>query len=302
MIDQIKNITIVGLGTLGAQIALQSAVKGYKVTGCDPVPGTLQRYLDEIPKVSNSENGTPLFDTTQWFNVLDQIIVVPDLKSAVENSDLIIESVPENLDTKLKVWKDIDAFAPSDTILATNSSSMPVSKLEGATRRPQKCLNMHFYQMVFGQIMADLMGGTQTDPEVLERGRKFIQSLDVVPLQVNKESLGFCFNRIWRAVKREALHMWAEQYVDFRDIDRGWMVFNSSSWGPFSLMDSVGLDVIWDIEMIYYKESGDPKDHPPKALKDKIDAGELGVKTGKGFYTYPDPEFSAKNFLTGPKL
>lgn len=300
MIDKIKTVAVLGLGTLGAQIALQSAAKGYKVVGYDPVKGTLQRYLNEIPRVANSKNGDALFDTTEWFNIIDQIIVLPDLKSAVENADLIIESVPENLDAKLKVWRDIDAFAPSSAILATNSSSMPVSKLEGATSRPQMCLNMHFYQMVFGQIMADLMGGSQTNPEVLECGRKFVRSLDIVPLKVNKESLGFCFNRIWRAVKREALHMWAEQYVDFRDIDRGWMVFNSSSWGPFSLMDSVGLDVIWDIEMVYYRESGDPKDHPPDALKNKIAAGELGVKAGKGFYTYPDPEFSSKTFLTGP--
>ena len=96
--------------------------------------------------------------------------------------------------------------------------------------------------------------------------------------------------------------MWAEGYVDFMDVDRAWMIFNGmqrgeSAFGPFALMDKVGLDVIWDIEMVYYQESGDPKDHPPKALKDKIAAGELGVKTGKGFYEYPNPAYLNPDFL-----
>jgi len=93
--------------------------------------------------------------------------------------------------------------------------------------------------------------------------------------------------------------MWAEGFVDFRDIDRAWMIFSGMSYGPFGLMDNVGLDVIYDIEMVYYNESKDPKDHPPKALKDKVDRKELGIKTNKGFYTYPDPEYSKTDFIKG---
>jgi 3-hydroxybutyryl-CoA dehydrogenase len=114
---------------------------------------------------------------------------------------------------------------------------------------------------------------------------------------VKKEILGFCFNRVWRAIKRETLHMWAGGYVDFRDIDRAWMVFTGMNVGPFGFMDAVGLDVVYDIEMVYYGESADPKDHPPQALKDKLERGELGVKTGKGFYAYPDPEFIRSDFM-----
>jgi 3-hydroxybutyryl-CoA dehydrogenase len=136
----------------------------------------------------------------------------------------------------------------------------------------------------------------------MEMGIRWIRSLGCTPLTVNKELLGFCFNRVWRAVKREVLYMWANGFVDYRDVDRAWMIFNGmkknpNRFGPFALMDRVGLDVIYDIEMVYYNDSGDPKDHPPKALKEKIVQGELGVKTGKGFYTYPDPEFMNADFL-----
>lgn len=139
--------------------------------------------------------------------------------------------------------------------------------------------------------------GSQTTPQVLQAGYNFIASLGMVPLKVNKELLGFCFNRVWRAVKKETLYMWANGFVDHRDVDRAWMIFNQTPWGPFALMDVVGLDVIYDIEMFYYNDSGDPRDHPPQALKDMVDAGKLGVKSGKGFYTYPDPEFARQDFL-----
>ena len=93
--------------------------------------------------------------------------------------------------------------------------------------------------------------------------------------------------------------MWADGFVDFRDIDRAWMIFTGMPQGPFAFMDAVGLDVVYNIEMVYYDESKDPKDHPPKALKDMIDRGELGLKAGKGFYTYPDPEFMNPDFIKG---
>jgi len=147
--------------------------------------------------------------------------------------------------------------------------------------------------------MVDFMGGTKTTPEVIETAMAWVRSLGLVPLTVKKEILGFCFNRVWRAIKREALYMWAEGFVDFRDIDRAWTIFTGMPYGPFGLMDNVGLDVVYDIEMVYYNESKDPKDHPPEALKTKLDRKEFGIKTNKGFYTYPDPEYSRPDFLKG---
>jgi len=125
----------------------------------------------------------------------------------------------------------------------------------------------------------------------------WIKSIGFVPLTVKKELLGFCFNRVWRAIKRETLYMWGNGFVNFMDVDRAWIIFTRMKEGPFALMDKVGLDVIWDIEMVYYNDSKDPKDRPPRALKDMIDCGELGVKSGKGFYTYPNPAFLQPDFF-----
>ena len=147
--------------------------------------------------------------------------------------------------------------------------------------------------------MVDIMGGTKTAKEVMEAGKTWIRSIGCVPLTVKKEILGFCFNRVWRAIKRETLYMWAEGFVDFRDIDRAWMIFTGMPRGPFGLMDNVGLDVVYDIEMVYFNESQDPKDHPPEALKAMVEQKKLGVKAGKGFYSYPDPEYGRPDFLKG---
>jgi 3-hydroxybutyryl-CoA dehydrogenase len=141
--------------------------------------------------------------------------------------------------------------------------------------------------------MVDVMGGTKTTPEVIVTAKTWVRYLGLVALTAKKEILGFCFNLVWRAIKRESLYMWPEGFVDFRDIDRTWMIFTGMDYGP----DNVGLDVIYDIEMVYYNESKIPKDHPPKALKDKVGRKELGIKTGKGFYAYSDPEYNRPDFI-----
>jgi len=296
---KIERVAVLGGGTLGAQIALQSADCGYEVWLYDPDEGVFQRQLKNFMAVDQSKVRKSPIRVDRWPQVAGKITMCRSLAEAVGQADLVIEVVPENLELKRKVWAEMDAAAPERAILATNSSSIPVSKLEGATRRPEKCLNLHFYYFLLGQNMADVMGGTRTAPEVFEAGREFVRSLNLVPLTVNKELLGFCFNRVWRAIKRETLYMWANGFVDHRDVDRAWMIFNDTKWGgPFALMDRVGLDVVYDIEMVYYNDSKDPKDHPPQALKDMIERGELGVKTGKGFYTYPDPEYLRPDFLS----
>jgi len=156
---------------------------------------------------------------------------------------------------------------------------------------------MHFYQPAIGMNIVDIMGGTKTTSETIEMAQQWVRSIGCIPLPVKKEILGFCFNSVWRAIKRQTLYMWAGGYVDFRDIDRAWMVFTGMNLGPFGIMDQVGLDVVYDIEMVYYNESQDPKDHPPDALKAMIERKELGVKTGKGFYFYPHPDYARPDFL-----
>jgi 3-hydroxybutyryl-CoA dehydrogenase len=299
MNGKIQKVGVVGMGTLGVQIALMAAHYGYEVKAFDPDEKSFDRVLKLIQaRIANAGRKTlPPFENLE--KTASKIHRCSKIEDAVADADLVIEAVPEKLDLKRKIFRDLDRLAPRGAILATNSSSIPVSKIESATTRPEKCLNIHFYSPDLGRNIVDIMGGSRTNQETMATGKKWILSVGCVPLPVKKELLGFCFNRIWRAIKRESLHMWAGGHVDFKDIDRGYMIWNGVSQGPFALMDQVGLDVVYGIEMVYYDESKDPKDFPPEALKNMIERNELGVKTGKGFYTYPNPEYKDPRFLKG---
>jgi 3-hydroxybutyryl-CoA dehydrogenase len=296
---KIRKVSIIGVGTLGTQIATQAASYGYEVRAYDKDPEMFQKVLQKLHESTKINKRGPILPFEEWVKAAEKVKQCKDLPEALKDTDLVIEACPENLELKRNVFTQIDSLAPENAILATNSSSIPISKIEGATKRPEKCLNMHFYQVVIGMNIVDIMGGTKTTGETIEVCQKWVRSIGCIPLTVKKEILGFCFNSVWRAIKRQALHMWAGGYVDFRDIDRAWMVCFQMPQGPFGLMDQVGLDVVYDIEMVYYNESKDPKDYPPDALKAMIERKELGVKTGNGFYDYPNPEYTSPDFLKG---
>ncbi|GAH67847.1 unnamed protein product, partial [marine sediment metagenome] len=255
----------------GTQIAILAASFDYEVSAYDTDEGSFTRGLQKVKNSMKSAGRKSAFPTEDVDKVANTVRFCKDFAEALRDADLVIEAVPEDLELKRKVFERLDVLAPREAILATNSSSIPISRIESATNRPEQCLNTHFYYPAIGHNMVDVMGGTKTTPEVIETAIAWVRSLGLVPLTVKKEILGFCFNRVWRAIKREALYMWGEGFVDFRDIDRGWMIFTGMTQGPFGLMDNVGLDVVYDIEMVYYNESKDPKDHPPEALKTKLD-------------------------------
>lgn len=292
-----ERVAVVGTGTLGTQIAMLSTYAGYEVKAYDTVKGAFAQTLERLRSEYAMRGLQPSIPWKRWDECQLSVHEAADLSKAVEDADLIIEAVPERLELKRQVFRLIGEKAPPRAIIATNSSSIPVSRLEESSGRPERCLNLHFYQPLQGTNMVDVMGGSRTSPEVTEAGIAWVRSIGCIPLTVRKEILGFCFNRVWRAVKRETLYMWANGFVDFRDVDRAWMVFTGMRMGPFGIMDQVGLDVVYDIEMVYYEDSRDPRDHPPQALKEKIEKGWLGVKTGRGFYTYPNPEYLSNDFL-----
>jgi 3-hydroxyacyl-CoA dehydrogenase len=298
MHHNIKKVAVIGAGTMGTQISIQAAAHGNDVSVYDQDPQIFNKNAQRLLDSMALSKRRPILSSQKWVEATRMVKQCLTLREALEDADLVIEACPENVELKRKVFSLIDSSAPSHAILATNSSSIPISKIEGATGRPENCLNLHFYQMVLGINIVDVMGGAKTTSEVFEKGSNWVRSIGCIPLGVRKEVLGFCFNSTWRAIKRQALHMWADGYADFRDIDRGWMVFFQVPPGPFGLMDMVGLDVVYSIELVYYAESKDPKDYPPDALKAMIEKGELGVKTGKGFYTYPNPEYTNPGFLT----
>jgi 3-hydroxybutyryl-CoA dehydrogenase len=297
----LKKVAVVGSGILGTQIAMVAAHAGYMVKVFDLNEEAFKQTFEKIRTDLRGKGITPIVPWEAWDDCAKAVLHVTNLDQAVNDADLVIEAAPENMELKKKLFKELGEKTGPKTILATNSSSMPVSRFEEESGRPEYCLNIHFYFPLQGINIVDIMGGTRTRPEVVEKGSSWVRSLGFIPLTVKKELLGFCFNRVWRSIKREVLYMWGNDFVDFQDVDRAWMVFTGMKEGPFALMDKVGLDVVWDIEMVYYGDSKDPKDHPPGAFKEKIERGELGVKSGKGFYTYPNPAYLSPGFLKPSK-
>ncbi|MDQ5985141.1 MAG: hypothetical protein CSYNP_00845 [Syntrophus sp. SKADARSKE-3] len=296
-----EHVAVVGTGFLGTQIAMLSANAGYKVSVYDTKEGAFDETYAKLIADLKGKGINPFIPWDKWQKCKDIIQFTTNVRDALKDADLVVEAITEDVEIKRRVFKLMGENAPAKAIFSTNSSSLPVSRMEDSSGRPKRCINTHFYLPFQGMNMTDLMGGTKTLPEVMQQGEDWIRSVGCIPLRVKKEMLGFCFNSVWRAVKRQVLYMWGNDFVDFRDVDRGWCVFTGMKVGPFALMDTVGLDTVYNIEMVYYGDSKDPKDKPPDALLEKITKGELGVKAGKGFYTYPNPEFLQPEFLNPRK-
>jgi 3-hydroxybutyryl-CoA dehydrogenase len=292
-------IAIVGAGTMGAQIALQCAVYGYPVRLFSRSEETLQRAAQRQIQELEQRLAQQRLTAYEQETILRRIHYTTHLHEGVREADLVIENAPERLDIKREVFGQLDRSCPADTVLATNSSSIKVSAIEDATHRPENVLNMHFYLPVWQRPLVELMGGTATSADTLARARHFVQTIGLTPLLVRKESTGFIFNRVWRAIKKECLHLVDDGVASHEEVDRAWMIITGLPIGPFGAMDMIGLDVVRDVEMVYYRESGDKTDAPPPLLLDKIAEGALGLKTGKGFYTYPNPAFQAPGWLQG---
>ena len=292
-------VCVVGAGYVGTQIGLLCAVRGRSVWMVDVSTEALERASENcevmLENWLDSQEATP----SKRARVRSRLRFTTDLSQGASRADLVIEAVPELLETKRGVFRRLDQLCPHHTVLASNSSSIRISLIEDATHRMDKVLNMHFYAPVWQYTMADLMRGMTTSDQTMNQARQFICDIGLTPLLVRNESTGFVFNRVWRAVKRECLHLVDEGVATHEDVDRAWMIFTGMSNGPFGGMDSVGLDVVRDIEMVYYRESGHESDAPPKLLTDMVERGELGVKTGKGFYTYPDPAYQDPSWLKG---
>ncbi len=290
-ITLIATVAIVGAGFMGAQIALHIAAHGYPVAVVDQSPDALTRMHRAHVEELDRRYAAGTLSAEERAAVLARVDATIDLAEGVGDADLVIEAVPERLDIKRAVFAELDQVCPPRTLLATNSSSFRVSLIEDATGRPDCVLNTHFYPPVWQRPMVELMRGTATSNATIGRVQQFARSAGLTPLVVRKESTGFLFNRVWRAIKRETLHLVDEGVAAVDDVDRAWMIAWGTPMGPFGVMDMTGLDVVLDVERTYHAESGDPRDAPPRLLTDKVAAGELGVKTGRGFYRYPNPAY-----------
>jgi 3-hydroxybutyryl-CoA dehydrogenase len=293
-----QKVTIVGAGTQGSMLAFRSAVFGRTVTIFDLSEEQMKSAMEKIGIWFNewTEEGKITSDYAK--EMYSTITTCSILKEALEDADLVIENVPEILSLKQKVWCQIDEAAPEKTLLTTNSSSLKASDIGKDVVRKDKTFNINFMTPTKDDLV-EVMWNDATSEKTKKAAISFLTAQKNVPIITSKEIKGFSLNRVWRSIKKECLKLWAGGYISAEDLDRAWILEWGTPYGPFALMDKVGLDIVKQIEMTYYDESGDPGDIPPEALDDMIKKGFLGEKTGKGFYEYPNPAYEQEGWLTG---
>lgn len=293
---EISRVAVVGMGTMGPKIAYRCIVSGFETFVFDSSRPALHNGMNRLESWLTEHVGEGRITADQAKSARGRLHFCTSLEECVSGVHLVIETVPEDLELKRRVFSEIDGLAPRETLICTNSSSLPCSKIADATERPDRIFNVNFSDPTHDRLV-ELMKGTQTANETILAAERFLRSLNMVPVITLKEIMGFSFNRIWRAIKREALFLVDQGFSSFEDIDRAWILEFGTPFGPFGLMDMIGLDVVRDIEMQYYLESGEERDRPPKVLDRLISQGHLGTKTGQGFYSYPDPDYKDPAWL-----
>lgn len=277
-----RPIVVIGAGTLGMRIALMMATQGNEVRIYDTSVEQQSKAIDFIQKQLSI-----LLDKHDIYHK-GEVISFKDLAKAVENAWIIFEVIPEKLELKQELFKKLDRLAPADAILASNSSSFPCSEfIEGISEDGKKrIVNVHF-SMPPIQNVVEIMGSKFTDGSVIKALLEILPRYGgLVPFEVRKESVGFIFNRVWAAIKRECLEIVASGISTPEEVDRIFMVNTGIPVGPFREMDMIGLDVILEIEEHYATLNPHLPQGPRELLRKYVSEGRLGVKNGHGFYSY----------------
>ena len=281
-------LAVVGAGSMGAQIAQQAALHGI-----DAVLHDLDE--DQLRKARASNQGhiarrveKGSLSEEKAREALERVRGTTDLREAAREADFVIEAVFEDLEVKRSIFHDLDELAPAHAVLASNSSTIGISKIADATRRPDRCLNMHFFYPVLVMDLVEVVRGPQTSDETIERGMALAREMGRTPVLLKKEIDGFIVNRILHAATQEAYRLLDADVASFEDIDAA--VEKGLNWpmGPFRLGDFSGLDVTYNARLHMYRSTGDERYRPSPQLEAKVKAGKLGRKSGEGWYRY-DP-------------
>lgn len=284
--ENIHRVAVIGSGSMGHQIAMLCALGGFETTLQDIQQDALDKAKEQLEghmtKWVNKAKITEEKKNAAFANLK----TTTSLKTAVKDADLVIEAVVEKLDVKREVFSKLEEFASSNAILATNSSTIVNSKLAEVTSRPDKVLNMHFFFPPLVMDCVEVVKSDQTSEETAQTAMNFCERIGRTGVLLEKEIYGFIANRLLFAISKEALYLYEEGYADFEAIDLITKKALKHPIGPFELMDLSGIDVGYYGNLQLYQETGDLKDKPAKSVEEKVKAGNLGRKTGKGWYDY----------------
>src|SRR6187549_905053 len=280
-----KNITVIGAGTMGNGIAHVFAQNGFKVSIVDVSLTQLDRAISNISKNFDRQIAKGAATEEQKKIALANILIYSKINDGVKEADLVVEAATENIELKLKIFEDVDKFAPKQTILASNTSSISITKIANATGRADKVIGMHFMNPVPVMKLVEVINGYSTSKEVTDTIVELSRQLGKTPCVVN-DYPGFIANRILMPMINEAICSLYEGVAGVEEIDTVMKLGMAHPMGPLQLADFIGLDVCYSILKVLHDGFRTSKYAPCPLLANMVLAGRLGVKSGEGFYTY----------------
>lgn len=287
-IDDVKNICVVGAGNMGHQISLLCAMRGYKTTCTDISEEILKKAENFADTYLPGRVKKGKLTEEQAKQARENVSFTPDLKEAVKDADYVIEAAIEVIDIKRKIFAELDKLAPEHAILATNSSAIVSSRIADATNRPSKVINLHFFNPALVMKLVEVVKGAHVSDETAQVSLDLCEKLGKTGILLNKEVDGFVVNRILFALWKEALWLLEMGVATFEDIDKACVYGVGHPMGPFRLMDLVGIDLEYTLDMERFRKTGDPADMPAPSVVERYAKGHYGEKTGKGWYDYSE--------------
>ena len=279
-----KKIGVIGAGTMGTGIAHVSALSGFDVTLVDIEQNLLEHSLTSIKKGLKRQVDKGKISQEEMNTALGRIQTITGMKS-LSSEDIVIEAATENKEVKISIFSELDTFCPEKTILASNTSSISISLIASATNRPEKVIGMHFMNPVSIMKLVEIIRGKLTSDETTKKVKNLVEVLNKIPVECN-DSSGFVSNRILMPMINEAVFCLADGVATAEAIDKIMTVGMAHPMGPLTLADLIGLDICLAIMEVLHRDMGDNKYRPCPLLEEMVSAGNLGRKTGQGFYSY----------------
>jgi 3-hydroxybutyryl-CoA dehydrogenase len=293
-----KQIAVIGGGTMGNGIVHVFAQNGYQVSLIDVKPEILEKALATIAKNLDRQVAKGVIDEDKKSATLANIKTFTGISDGVEGADLVVEAATENLDIKLNIFRQLDSFAKPECILASNTSSISITKIGSVTNRPEKVIGMHFMNPVPVMKLVEIIGGYKTDQQTLDTIVELTKNIGKVPA-VTQDYPGFISNRVLIPMINEAILSLEEGVAGVEEIDTIMKLGMAHPMGPLQLADFIGLDVCLAILHVLHDGFKNPKYAPSNLLVNMVTAGDLGVKSGRGFYDY---SHGTKELVVSPKF